>query len=183
MSTPSRGLRKPWTLQQQQRMEQLIEEHERLGARGVPWGKYAAELGHALTACYTEAAQARRRLATRRRAEYRRQVQAALAEISGLGVTDDRPSNPSGGLNQTNPLSQRELPRIGLDHMICTSTAKLRMAHDIENRLSGIFGGPPPGRSALDEKMGTAIVPPPTPRKPGERVPRTPTLATRPVRF
>lgn len=159
----------PWTLQQQLRLEALIEDHERRGINAVRWGNYTEELGHPINSCYVEAQKARARLRTKKRADYRAEVQARL--LAAVGVTDDRCGNLAGEVNRPNRPTSLALPRLAFDlddERVNTSTQKLRFAAEMLIRIgeqgitAGLLGDPPPGRSALDERRGIVATEAPT---------------------
>lgn len=160
-------------------VETIMREHRAAGKQMVRWKDYVGEIGHPLDDLYLmsniirsrQRTQARKIVAARHRemnkkrlGEQRAIMRAIFDAAPPAGVTSPKRGNGNGALNQP-----KFMPRAGLDHTICTSTAKLRSGYDDDDRIAGIFGGPPLGRSALDKKLG---IPDPTAGLPKPHRPR-----------
>ena len=186
LENPSRIVT-PWTVGQQARVQEIIEQHIAIGQNAVPWANYVHELGHNVDSIYSMARTIRARMRTKQRADYRAEVRAGLEP---LGTMKDVKIEPAPQAAAPVTFVRRPAPKRVLDdERVSTSTQAFRFAAEMRNRIgaggitAGLLGDPPPGRSALDERNGTKIEFATTCRRGTSRVPRVPSLPTRPIRI
>lgn len=153
--------RSTWSPEQLVRMEELIDEADRSHTI-VPWREHLLELGHPLTSVRTMASRVRaRRIAARDRAHNR-----MIRNIADTAAINQRDIKSAAPVTQVVLKETSAKPADIADHMRCTSTQRMSVMAEIHAKIvthgtitGGIFGDPLPGRSALDEKRGTAVAP------------------------